>query len=143
VKAKHNCGESRNSDTCYHVHVTPPDQVTEFTYQIDGCSVRFDWSAPVFNGNADIHSYDLIVQNVNGDYMQLNECGEDPVDVKCIVSLETLEASPFFLTGDKEIVAKIRARNPNGPGDFSEVTNNTAIQMVTTQVDAPILSIRE
>jgi hypothetical protein len=61
--------------------------------------------------------------------------------LKCIVDIETLENSPFFLTANNNIVAKIRAINPQGPGAFSEV--GYSVQMITSQVDAPQLTEHE
>jgi hypothetical protein len=105
--------------------------------------VRFDWSAPVEDGNGGIDSYNIFVQNRDGQFMKLDECGLDPSDLKCIVSLETLENSPFLLTKNHDIVANISAGNSKGQGELSEVDDELEVRMIATIVDAPILNNHE
>jgi hypothetical protein len=106
-----------------HIFVTVPEKMTELYYQIDGCTLRFDWTAPE-DGNSEITSYSILVLAGDGSYKVLDNCGQDPQIMRCDVPLDVLRGSEFNLGDDDAIVASIRANNIKGSGDVSDLSTN-------------------
>ena len=62
---------------------------------IENCGVRFNWVYPI-DGN-DIFGYTLAVRGNSGDYYAVPNCGEQPEDNSCMVSMQVLKENPWFL----------------------------------------------
>ena len=88
---------------------------------LTGCSIKFDWVAPIHNELDDITEYKVEVRANNGQYITLDHtiCGRTH-DVYCVVPLQVLDEAPYNLQKGELVVARVSAprhgvRNPSEP----------------------------
>lgn len=92
--------------------------------------------------DVDITGYEILFKQSDGvTYTAITaECptsGATITNLYCTVSLSSLTASPFSLSLGAEVVAKVRAQNTLGDGDFSADSDSSSTALIVTIPTAP------
>lgn len=109
--------------------------------------MRITWVAPDNNGLA-VTSYQILIQESDGaTWTESGECdGSDSTTVSnqyCDVAMSTLSAAGYALVLNDPVLAKVRAYNLIGWGDYSAATAGFGAGTITTEPAAPPTAIAE
>jgi titin len=109
--------------------------------------MRISWAAPDNNGLAITSYHVLILESDGATWTESGECdGSDSTVVSnlyCDVATSTLRASGYALTLNDAVVAKVRAYNLIGWGDYSPQTSGFGAGTITTEPAAPPTPVSE
>jgi hypothetical protein len=92
--------------------------------------------------NVAITGYEILFKQIDGvTYTAITaDCptaGATITNLYCDVSLTSLTATPFSLSLGAEVVAKVRAQNTLGDGDFSAASDSSGTALIVTIPTAP------
>jgi hypothetical protein len=115
---------------------------TEIDAGLDPLSVKIAWAAPSANGDP-ITAYEIVIREQGGtQFSATSDCDGSSAGVQsagyCLVPLTTLIGSDYGLVYGDLVVAKARASNSIGWGQFSQPNAAGAtVQTVPVQMAAP------
>jgi hypothetical protein len=106
--------------------VPPPPFVT--VREVKGCSVQFTWTRiNNVRGVKDVR-YDIVVQGANNQWSRLpDQCDRTGRTFTCIVTMNVLSESPYYLTKGSRIIAKGRAVTGFGNSVYSTASSQTVL----------------
>ena len=88
------------------------------------CAVKIDWIAPKTDGGSSVLNYrieigtaptaggDLKVKNYK--FVVHENCGKNPDNLNCIITMHSLSEAPFNLRHGDTIVSRVSSSNVNG-----------------------------
>lgn len=148
VRAKNTHGWGPESGVLSIYAAAVPEPPAAPTTAQAGTSMRISWLAPDNNGLT-VTAYQILIRESDGaTWTEAAACdGSDATTVSnlyCDVPLAILRASPgYALPLGGAVIAKVRAQNLIGWGDYSAATATAGAGTVTTEPAAPPTPVQE
>lgn len=121
VRAKNIYGYGERSDIAEIEASDVPDVMPIIETSIEGTRFKFTWTAP-FDNYDPIVEYEMMIRKPDGTFYKdaINCPGLPEEQTYCYVEMDTLRVQSGLAQGEL-VRAKIRARNVNGWGAFSQL----------------------
>jgi hypothetical protein len=148
VRAKNTHGWGPESNVLSIYAAAVPEAPDAPSTAQEGVAMRISWLAPDNNGLT-VTAYQILIRESDGaTWTEAAACdGSDSTTVAnlyCDVPLATLRASPgYALLLGAPVIAKVRAYNLIGWGDYSAATATGGAGTVTTEPAAPPTPVQE
>ena len=94
-----------------------PAQIAPVSTIVQTSNIKIAWNKPSTDNGSQITQYKILIMKENAEFVESSLCnGSDPDIVQsetphCIVPIALLRASPFLLSRQDMVVARVQARN--------------------------------
>lgn len=144
VRASNIYGYGERSDVSIIEASDVPDVMAIMSTRIEGTKFQFEWTSPIDNFDP-VDEFELMIRKADGTfYRDTVNCPGTPVFITtCKIEMDTIRVATGLVQGDL-VRGKIRARNINGWGAYSQVNFIGAlIETRPLQMEQPTYDIQE